>query len=50
MINRADLHKGEARWHVFLIADGRLVDLHLLHYEKLWYLFYRYLRVPPGTT
>jgi hypothetical protein len=22
----------------------------LLRYEKLWYLFYRYLRVPPGTT
>jgi hypothetical protein len=22
----------------------------VLHYEKLWYLFYRYLHVSPGTT
>jgi hypothetical protein len=29
--------------------DLQLVDKSLLHYEKLWYLFYRYLRVSPGT-
>ncbi len=28
MITRAYLHGGEARCHVFLITDGRLVDFH----------------------
>ena len=29
---------------------GGSVEDTVLRYEKLWYLFYRYLRVPPGTT
>ncbi len=33
-----------------LLCVGRQDSGSVLRYEKLWYLFYRYLRVPPGTT
>ncbi len=38
MITRAYLHGGEARCHVFLSADGRLVDIRHPPFEGLFFL------------
>jgi hypothetical protein len=38
MITRAYLHGCEVRWHVFLVADGRLVDLRHPPFEGLFFL------------
>ncbi len=50
------VHVGRASGRVFtrlscvVQQDGDDNDGCMLHYEKLWYLFYRYLCVSHGTT